>query len=431
MEDLCYQFPHVAEMILKDLDDQSLIKSIEASRELDIFLNNDRIYWIRVLAKHKSNFIQFKDSWKRCLHQVPVVIIKELAIAVHHFFQGSESACNRQWSPLHIIADNGSLELYEYISGKCGSLDHVGDKGQTALHMAAGSGQLEIMTFIIDNLQGHNQSVASCRIAEVPRQIVCDQVNKNPENRDGTTPLHYAALSGHFEICTFIMNLLTNKNPREKDGSTPLHFAAQNGHVRTYKLIMACLVDKNPANNSGVTPLHLASYCGHLGIIKLVMGHLQNKNPEDINGWTPLQVAVDGGHLDIVKLFVEQPDVKILGDDSYTFLHSAARYGSLALCKLLIENSKDKNYADRNGWTPLHYAAINGHFAICELLIPYFGDKCHFSNVWNLGHFAMKNGDSRFWQEIGKGLKSVGPKTNDGTTPLQLMVLNFDVMKTI
>ena len=41
----------------------------------------------------------------------------------------------------------------------------------------------------------------------------------------------------------------------------------------------------------------------------------------------------------------------------------------------------------------------------------------------------MKNGDSRYWNEIGKGLKSVGPKTNAGTTPLQLMALNFDVMK--
>ena len=66
----------------------------------------------------------------------------------------------------------------------------------------------------------------------------------------------------------------------------------------------------------------------------------------------------------VVKLFVEHPKVQILGDVSYTLLHSAARYGNFALCKLLIENSKDKNYVDRAGATPLHYAAINGHFAI-------------------------------------------------------------------
>ena len=407
MEDLCYRFPHVASMVLKGLDDQSLSKSIEANRELDNFLSNDRIYWTRVLASYKNNFIQFKDSWRRSLHQVPVLKVKELAIAAQFFFT-NQSRLDYQWSPLHIVANKGSLELYKYISRKCGSTNHVGADGVTEIHMAALAGHLQIVTFIIDNFQNQNQSAP-----------------------DGLTPLHCAAIMGHLEACKFIINLLANKNPRDKEGYTPLHGAAERGYTKIYKLIMEGLVDKNPGNNFGWTPLHTAAFFNHSKTVKFIIGHVQNKNPEDIDGFTPLQVAIELGHLEVAKLFVEHLDVQILGDDSYTLLHSAARYGSLALCKLLIQNSKDKNYADRNGWTPLHYAAINGHFAICDLLFPYFGNECYFKNVWTLGHFAMKNGDSRFWQEIGKGLKSVGPKTNDGTTPLQLMALNFDVMKTI
>ena len=87
METLCYRFPHIASMILKDLDDQSMIKCIEANREIGNFLSNDRIYWTRVLAHYKTNFKQFKDSWRRSLCQAPAVKIKELAIAADDFFK--------------------------------------------------------------------------------------------------------------------------------------------------------------------------------------------------------------------------------------------------------------------------------------------------------------------------------------------------------
>ena len=411
MDELCYRFPHLASMIFKDLDDQSLIKIIEANRELDNFLSNDRIFWTRVLAKHKCNFMLFKDSWRRSLCQAPVEKIKELAIAAQNFFQ-NQSRLECQWSPIDIAADTGSLELYKYISRKCGTIKPVRDDGITAIHMAALAGNLEIVTFIIDNHQNQNQCTAN-----------------------GLTPLHCAAIMGHFETCKFIINLLVNKNPRDSQGFTPLHGAAEVGNIQIYELIMEDLVDKNPENNYGWTPLHTAAYYNQSKTVKFIIDHVQNKNPEDIDGFTPLQAAIELGHLEITKLFLERPDVKIFGDDSYTLLHSAARYGDLALCKLLINNSKGKNYADRNGWTPLHYAAINGHVAIYDLFSEYFSDDHHSNNVWILGHFAAKNGiPSRLgWaplgQEIGRDLKNVLSKTNDGTTPLKLMALNLSQNK--
>ena len=422
MKDLCYRFPHVASMILNGLDDQSLIQSMEAIREVDDFLRNDRIYWTRILANYKTNLQMFMDSWRKSLHRVPVLKIKELAIAAQDFFKHPKSRLNLQWSPLHIAANYGSLEFYKYISRKCGCINHVGDSGLTSIHMAASAGHLEIVTFIIDNLQDQNQSADSRRIDAVSQPTFGDPVC-NPRKEDGLTPLHFAALNGHFETCKFIINLVENKNPGDIYGCTPLHGAAKGGNIEIYKLIMENLVDKNPGNNYGSTPLHVASRYGHLEIIKLIMHHLQNKNPGNNNGNTPLHVAVKIGNLEIVKFHVNNLGVNILGDDdSYTLLHSAAKYGNLTVCKLLIKHSKAKNSADRNGWTPLQYAAKNGHFAICELLMEYFGDKS--PNLWTLGHFAVKTGSSRLWKEIDKGL-NVRPKTLNGITLLQLMALHL------
>ena len=340
MESLCYRFPHLTKMILKDLDDQSMIKSMEANREVENFLSNDKIYWTRVLANYNTNFILFRDLWRRCLHQVPVVKIKELALAAQEFFKRPQSRLKFQWSPLHIAAHIGSLEFYKYISRKCKRANSVGDHGVTAIHMAARAGHLEIVRFIIENLQDQNQSASPCRIDSVPQLTCGDHFHKNPQNTDGVTPLHLAALNGHFETCAFIIKLVSNRNPKDKNGNTPLHGAAKRGHLQIYKLIMKYLVDKNPANNVGWTPLHVASSSNQLEAIKLIMCHVQNKNPESIRGFTPLQVAIELGHLEVVKLFVGHLDVKILGDDSYTSLHSAAKYCNPAISKLLIENSK-------------------------------------------------------------------------------------------
>ena len=407
MENLCHRFPHVAKIILNNLDDQSLIQIMDANKEVDDFLSNDRIYWIRVLANYNTNFKQFRDSWRRNIHRVPVVKIKDLAIATQDFFKYLPSRLDFQWSPLHIAAHIGCLEFYKYISEKCGCINHVRDDGMTSIHMAAKTGHLEIVKFIINNLPDQNPSAAVLPLIE--QRI-------NNEHSDGLTPLHYAALNGHFKTCKFIIKLLTNKNPKDKEGSTPLHYAAKRGHVRICKLIMEYLEDKNPANNIGWTPLHLASSYGQLEPIKLIMCQVQNKNPEEYtHGYTPLQVAIIIGQLKVVKLFIGNLDFKILGDDSFTSLHSAARCGDLPLCKLLIKNSNHKNYTDKNGWTPLHYAAINGHFAICELLSEYYLVQHGFYNVWGY--------------EIVRSLKYLGPKTNHGVTPLKLLELNFEFLK--
>ena len=152
MENLCQRFPHVAKIILNGLDDQSLMQSMEANREVDYFLSNNRIYWIRVLANYNTNFIQFRDSWRRNIHRVPVVKIKELAIATQDFFKHHPLRLNSQWSPLDIAAHNGCLEFYKYISRKCGCINHVRDDGTTSIHMAANAGHLEILTCIRNNL---------------------------------------------------------------------------------------------------------------------------------------------------------------------------------------------------------------------------------------------------------------------------------------
>ena len=47
----------------------------------------------------------------------------------------------------------------------------------------------------------------------------------------GHRPLHLAALNGHVEVVTTLVQLGSDVNVRDAIGASPLHFAARNGHA--------------------------------------------------------------------------------------------------------------------------------------------------------------------------------------------------------
>ena len=60
------------------------------------------------------------------------------------------------------------------------------------------------------------------------------------------TPLHQAAMYGHFEICELILQNIKGKNPKDRYGATPLFLADQNGHPTICNLIENELFGVNP-----------------------------------------------------------------------------------------------------------------------------------------------------------------------------------------
>ena len=81
------------------------------------------------------------------------------------------------------------------------------------------------------------------------------------------------------------------------------------------------------------------------------------------------------------KLRVQYENVqKIVDADGNTPLHTAAKYGDLSGCKLILDNVENKNPANSYENTPLHQAAGNGHLDICRLIIENVNNKHPFDN---------------------------------------------------
>ena len=89
------------------------------------------------------------------------------------------------------------------------------------------------------------------------------------------TPLHAAAGNGNLEMVKYLAELIEgNNNPSGYKGFTPLHVAASRGHLNVVKYYTKQLQNPNPKGDEA-TPLHVAAQMGHLAIVKHLCNMLE------------------------------------------------------------------------------------------------------------------------------------------------------------
>ena len=92
------RFPLVSNHLLDLLDDTTLLHCKEASKELNNFIQNEKIVWLRIIRLYKGNIVGFEDSWKKTIEKDSVDNIKQLALATQTFFKHKPRFLN-QWHP--------------------------------------------------------------------------------------------------------------------------------------------------------------------------------------------------------------------------------------------------------------------------------------------------------------------------------------------
>ena len=111
-------------------------------------------------------------------------------------------------------------------------------------------------------------------------------------DREGNTPLHYAAWEGH----TNVVQLLTDSshidiNSQNKLGQTPLHLASWWGKQQVADWLVNCKADLNARDSSGETPLHHAARNSRDGLIGLLCDSGAATRITSQAGQTPFDVA--------------------------------------------------------------------------------------------------------------------------------------------
>ena len=387
------RFPAIADDIFKELNSKSMVKCRKVSVQWQNFIDNQKFIWIRKMKKYSENMEQFYEQWKLVIRNTPTDHVKEISKLVEQFFddvleKDDISGRKSQWTPLHVTAFQGHLELSRYIIQKTGY--------------------------------------------------------KNPTGSNGITPLHFAAYNGHTEVCQHIVELVDDKNPTDNEGHSPLTIAAMKGHLEIYQLIAELLEDKNPSNYDGRSSLYLAAVRGHLELCKYIMDNLLDKNPPAVGGigvgMTPYHYAAADGQLEVCKLFLETLTDKnpYNTQQDYTPLHLAALFGRLEVCKLISESIEDKNPVAIDGSLPLHCAAFRGHLEILRFFLQNGVDRRSMSNgetpiqiAASHGHFRsclFLMGNLQDTVSFFKGIKIWKNKSTKAKFLVNTLILLFGAM---
>ena len=241
------------------------------------------------------------------------------------------------------------------------------DKGQLPIHCAAYSGHIWAAEALL-NAGGHlNQ-----RDAVIAAELVARSALEDRSGRNLAALLCVAIL---LKLDVAIGPLLGNgadvdaTDVLDAMGSTPLHFAAKTGHAEAVSSLLNYRADVHARTEEDETPLHHAAYEGNESVALLLLQHGAEIDSKNDVGETALQCAVLEDHVGMARLLLANgAGVNAPDESDTTALHTAVSQENLAMMRLLLESGADINAVNDDGKTPLEIAVEKNHADAVKIL---------------------------------------------------------------
>ncbi|HVK54144.1 MAG TPA: ankyrin repeat domain-containing protein [Burkholderiales bacterium] len=92
---------------------------------------------------------------------------------------------------------------------------------------------------------------------------------------------------------------------RDRDGYTPLHWAALGDFEIVVRLLLSKGADANVRSRYGITPLIQAAVRGHLAVVEALLASGARANESTDEGWSALHKAIANGHYKVVEMLLD------------------------------------------------------------------------------------------------------------------------------
>jgi len=285
-------------------------------------------------------------------------------------------------------------------------------------------------------------------------QSVKALVEKSPElldsrDRNGLTPLHYAANGGDAGLINYLIDKGAKLEPKETR-KTPLHLAATNdrseavaalikkgapletrddysrtalilcarerGQAATARILIEAGADINAVDKFGDSALNLAAWRGKRELIDILL-EKGAAVPASGRQWQQMlsKSALQGLANLFWRLTAGGRDLKAGAASSGTLLHAAAQGGSAEIVEALLNKGFSPAESDVYGWTPLHYAALDGRTETARKLI----ERSAPLNARTIaGQSPYNVARERGMEAVAKLLAEKGAETGDARFPV-------------
>ncbi len=163
------------------------------------------------------------------------------------------------------------------------------------------------------------------------------------DKTNGSSFLHKCAEFGNLEIITYILD--ENVIPiddEDKQGMSPLFDACQEGHLDVAKLLISRGADVKKECTFKYPPIFIATARNHSSVISLLLDHAVDPT-RNYNGSNIFFVAIRYESVDCVALLVERiPELlKISNEDGIPPLFFASSLGKAKIVSFLIKQGAD------------------------------------------------------------------------------------------
>ena len=222
---------------------------------------------------------------------------------------------------------------------------------QTALHLAASKGYLDIINFLLDQ-------------------------KADPLLKDGVDmiPLHLAARDGQTEAVRLLTKRVKNVSNRILNDVISVASMSATGNRIIVQLLYKYQMEITPPSTEELNKIDakliVGAFNGELDEVKKALEEGAHIDVEEDRQHTALRFASRRGHFDIVKYLVEKgADIHKSNYSKWNALMEACMAGHMEITKYLVEKGAKINAGTHVGATCLMFAAGEGHFEIVKYLI--------------------------------------------------------------
>lgn len=249
------------------------------------------------------------------------------------------------------------------------TVNRCDDSKNTALHVAARYGHVEIVRLLLQNgasqlMENLDRKTPICISIEYGHKEVFELLVRHGIKHycNDASLLYKIISSGDLDLFTILMRNGANVNGSTGFGRTALHLAVIDNNQSALELLLSQGADINCQDDAGRTPLHLAIDLRKQRIFEFLLQSGANVNSWDKQHHTPLHVAVRQNCVNSVRLLLERnANVNAVDTDNRSPLH-LVRNGNLQIFEALSSTGQlDVNIADVEGKTPLYLAVDTEH----------------------------------------------------------------------
>lgn len=250
---------------------------------------------------------------------------------------------------LLMAASSGDAETLTFLLNKGADIHHIGKWGG-ALHRAAYSGSLECVQILLDN---------------------DNDIDVNQKGGEMYTPLQVAASNGSSDMVDCLLKRGANVHSKGGTFFTALQAAASSGDEATVRLLLDKGARTTDRGGRHSTPLHAAIRANSsIELIDLLLEHDADINAVDPLVGSVLALSARRAHdLTTLHLIEKGADVNIHGGKYGSFIQAAVYMGTVESIKPFLEHGPDLNFQGGFYCSVLSAASWYGDTELVELLL--------------------------------------------------------------